>query len=983
MDITILDAMKAESLLQGSVIFQQIEHMEKNLKYKSEGAEMSFDHFSQLLQTEFENLPRLKLEPQISPGTEQRYLTKLVNKLDMVVDECDRVHTKVMFFQAQVRSAIHQSKDLQAAFVIWYTLAATEYLDKTKVKMPVAQIRILGESEYSRLLKGVNVELESLMEILKVQSDSIKFHKKVAQEKYNMGKDQANALWTNNLPYDQGVTGDDEPLIEDETSPSNFVSKKRDQSIVRKNDARKWRVQGDGYPDICANCGDIEDHCSCCPKCAEFETECACEKEVPVISSRIEPVFDSPLNTQEAASRRSKVEVAKGRWLNWLNEVCGICREQQFITDSGPSCENGHGGCESLEAGFWKGAKVQVVPPSPQPDLVGVGQTLEEFFDDKEEARATVQSLGEMLVTKEDLNPVVVVKPDATVSVVDAPTVFPSTIFTKNFLEYPGVTHCVACKKHIKRNQQMVRVTENPDTWMHYTASECVKKVKKIEGPSHITKGDTIFEDLGFSAEEAAELRAKSDALRNTPDENCDTLANGDCVSEQPCMHDLADSANVPTYDNGFGILNEGMAIGVATNIKIPQGCCFTLPALRDMFISEKNGKRIFLLDAMSFIYRAYHATLHGRPMTTSAGLPTGATMVFINMINKLRKDYKPEFFAAVFDVGGQTFRDDQAAEMPSFLKNGKEVVYEGYKANREAMPEDLRKQIPYIVEALEAYQIPIYKMAGYEADDLLGTLAVKASHRGYEVWVVSGDKDMMQLVNDRVTVYNPQKDIIADPAKVEELFGVPPSKVIDVMALRGDTIDNVPGAPGIGEKGSSELIAQFGTLDELLANTDKVTRKNYRESLEANRDMVLLSRKLVTIDCNVPLEFDPEQLRCKEVNIEAARKLFEELEFKVLMKTLPPPPVVEKIPEPDITDLTEFFAEQRKKAQEQISLALDSNPAAAMAPRKERDDEIDPDKLESIFNSFDVAAQQEAVIVTKPAKKFLEEDPEEISNAV
>ena len=266
----------------------------------------------------------------------------------------------------------------------------------------------------------------------------------------------------------------------------------------------------------------------------------------------------------------------------------------------------------------------------------------------------------------------------------------------------------------------------------------------------------------------------------------------------------------------------------------------------------------------MSFIFRAYHAMQRSRPMTTRAGVPTAAVFVFVNMIKKLRQDFDPRYFAAVFDMGGEVFRDEQAREMPMLRKwNGKtqsfdEVSYEGYKANRAATPEDLKRQIPYIRRALEALRIPILEAQGFEADDVIGTLAREAAEHEHEVFIVSGDKDMMQLVTSAVKILNPQKDnLILDPAKVVEVLGVPPEKVIDVMALRGDAVDNIPGAPGIGDKGSVDLIQQFGSVEAVLDRVAEVKRKSYRESLEQNRDAVLLSKELVTIDSHVPLALD------------------------------------------------------------------------------------------------------------------------------
>ena len=301
---------------------------------------------------------------------------------------------------------------------------------------------------------------------------------------------------------------------------------------------------------------------------------------------------------------------------------------------------------------------------------------------------------------------------------------------------------------------------------------------------------------------------------------------------------------------------------------------------------------RIYLIDAMSFIFRAYHAMARQRPMSTKTGIPTSATFVFVNMLRKLRADFTPEYLAAVFDVAAPTFRDEQATAITSLRKfDAKtqafvDVAYGGYKANRAAMPDDLAQQVPYIRRALEAYRIPMLEASGFEADDVIGTLARKAVDEGYSVFVVSSDKDMMQLVSDRICVLNPPKDnLICDAAKVEEILGVPPEKVVDVMALRGDAIDNIPGAPGIGDKGSVELIQRFGSVEGALEHADEVERKTYRESLQNNRDAILVSKQLVTIDRNVAVDFEPEAMRAQEPDPVAARALFTELEFTTLVQ--------------------------------------------------------------------------------------------------
>ncbi|HEY1677150.1 MAG TPA: DNA polymerase I [Candidatus Sulfotelmatobacter sp.] len=321
-------------------------------------------------------------------------------------------------------------------------------------------------------------------------------------------------------------------------------------------------------------------------------------------------------------------------------------------------------------------------------------------------------------------------------------------------------------------------------------------------------------------------------------------------------------------------------------------------PALppKDKGKSAKASGRIYLMDTMSFIFRAYHAMARQRPMSTKKGLPTAAILVFVNMLRKLRDDFSPEYLAAVFDVAGPTFRDEQAETVTKVRKfdiktqTFTEIEYKGYKANRTAMPEDLVQQVPYIRRALEAYRIPMIGVTRFEADDVIGTLARKASEAGHPVYVVSSDKDMMQLVNENVCILNPPKDnLICDAAKVEEILGVPPERVVDVMALRGDSIDNIPGAPGIGDKGSVEIIKRFGSVEAALDHAAEVEKKTYRESLLHNRDTVLFSKKMVTIDTDVPVELDVDSMRVGEPDVDALRALFTELEFTTLLKELLP----------------------------------------------------------------------------------------------
>src|SRR5271156_1548077 len=384
--------------------------------------------------------------------------------------------------------------------------------------------------------------------------------------------------------------------------------------------------------------------------------------------------------------------------------------------------------------------------------------------------------------------------------------------------------------------------------------------------------------------------------------------------------------------------------------------------------------KPVFLLDAMSFIFRAYHAMQRQRPMSTRTGVPTAATFVFVNMINKLRRDFSPELFAAVFDVSGKVFRDERAKAMTAVKKFNiktqafEEVDYLGYKANRTEMPPDLAQQLPYIRRALEAFHIPILEAQGFEADDVIGTLAKQAAEVGHPVYVVSNDKDMLQLVTEDLKVMNPMKDnLVLDRGKVIETLGVPPERVIDVMALRGDSIDNIPGAPGIGDKGSIELIQQFGTVEAALDRASEVKRKSYRESLENNRDNIMLSKELVTIHCEVPVPLDLEAMRTQKPDVAACRALFSELEFTTLLKELAPEAetvATEFVLEPSPEQVERFLAAAKKNG---FALALETSLLETITEQvseqeAEAVEEAEPAlKSMSFMGMFEAAEQAES----------------------
>ena len=261
--------------------------------------------------------------------------------------------------------------------------------------------------------------------------------------------------------------------------------------------------------------------------------------------------------------------------------------------------------------------------------------------------------------------------------------------------------------------------------------------------------------------------------------------------------------------------------------------------------------------------------------MRTATGLSTEAVFIFHNMLRKLMASSKPDYIAAIFESTAPTFRSEQFAE---------------YKANRTEMPPDLALQIPYIRRLIETMRIPILEFQGYEADDVIGAIAWREPKKPLEVVIVSSDKDMLQLVNKRVFMLNPMKDDEwYDEAKVEKFMGVKPSQVADLLALKGDSIDNIPGAPGIGDKGARDIVAKFGSVEEALNRAAEVERKMYRESLQNNRKQIEMSKQLATIQTGIPLEWDLETLRTQAPNTAALKPLYKELEFFSLLKDLPP----------------------------------------------------------------------------------------------
>ena len=318
----------------------------------------------------------------------------------------------------------------------------------------------------------------------------------------------------------------------------------------------------------------------------------------------------------------------------------------------------------------------------------------------------------------------------------------------------------------------------------------------------------------------------------------------------------------------------------------------------------DKTPPTLYLIDGSAYIYRAYHAV---RGLSNSTGLPTNATFGFTRMLIKLMADRSPSHVAMVFDAKGPTFRHEQYAE---------------YKANRPPMPDDLVAQLPWIRKVTEAFNLPVFEMSRYEADDLIGTLARQAEENGFRVVMVTGDKDFMQLVTEACTIWDPMKDKVIDSAVIRETFELSPRQMIEVMGLSGDTADNIPGVPGIGQKTAVKLIQTFGNMDGVYAGIDTIGAKKQRENLIANKDQALLSRELVTIDQHAPIEFDPDQLKSLGPDEEALSRLFAELEFRQLQQE---------------------YAQKDRSVERQYRMVADENGLKELAERLAKSQAIRP----------------------------------------
>ena len=288
--------------------------------------------------------------------------------------------------------------------------------------------------------------------------------------------------------------------------------------------------------------------------------------------------------------------------------------------------------------------------------------------------------------------------------------------------------------------------------------------------------------------------------------------------------------------------------------------------------MSEQKGQKLFLIDGSALAYRSYFAFIQN-PLINSRGENTSAIYGFIRTLFKIFDEEKPDYIAVVFDTSEPTFRHK---------------AYKAYKATREKMPDEMSEQLPILRQVIEALRIPIIEVPGYEADDILATLALKAKERGLQVFLVTSDKDLMQLVDSDIKIYNLRRRIdeaeILGPPEVEEKMGVPPEQIRDFLALVGDSSDNIPGVPKVGKKTAQSLLREYRSLDNLLDHLDEVASNSVRESLRQNTDQARVSQQLVTLDTNVPIDLDLDQLRLKEPDQQKTLELFTRLEFASLM---------------------------------------------------------------------------------------------------
>ena len=343
--------------------------------------------------------------------------------------------------------------------------------------------------------------------------------------------------------------------------------------------------------------------------------------------------------------------------------------------------------------------------------------------------------------------------------------------------------------------------------------------------------------------------------------------------------------------------------------------------------------KKVFFLDAYALIYRAYFA-LNKNPRINSKGLNTSAIMGFLNTLYEVLKNEKPTHIGVAFDLGAPTLRTDD---------------FSAYKANREETPPDIKASVPYIKEIIKAFNIPIFEREGYEADDIIGTLSKKAEKEGFTTFMMTPDKDFGQLVSENIFIYKPAKGgepaKVLGPAEVCERYSIArPEQVIDILGLWGDASDNIPGIPGIGEKNASKLIAEFDSVENLIANADKLKGK-MRENVINFAQQGLMSKKLATIDTNVPVDFDEEQLKVKDPDMDRLTELFEELEFRTFLArfksqrtTANGQQPIAKSQKPKANDQQPMASSQQPTASNQLDLfgGFDEEPATNIVKTRE-----------------------------------------------
>src|SRR5882762_5358863 len=361
------------------------------------------------------------------------------------------------------------------------------------------------------------------------------------------------------------------------------------------------------------------------------------------------------------------------------------------------------------------------------------------------------------------------------------------------------------------------------------------------------------------------------------------------------------------------------------------------------------STRKLLLVDGSSYLYRAFHAL---PPLSNSQGAPTGAVLGVLNMLNKLMKEESPERVAVVADAPGRKFRDD---------------LFEQYKAHRPSMPDDLRSQVQPLLDAVGALGLPMLRIAGVEADDVIGTLAKQAAEAGYDVLISTGDKDMAQLVGPRITLVNTMTNTRLDREGVKAKFDVFPEQIVDYLALVGDSSDNIPGVTGVGPKTAAKWLNQYKTLDSLIVNAASIAGK-VGENLRGELPMLELSRKLATIDAAVPLTLNTEELSAGRPDLQRLRELYTRLELRLLLRSLDASPeAIAAAPAPGLPEATAVPARRREYAivttQEALNAWLAKLAAAPLISFDTETDSLDYLRARIVGVSFAVSAGEAAYV--------------------